>query len=108
MIEEVKRDLNGWKLGRVVLVADTGFNSEHNRRILQGAGGHYILGLHRTRSGEVWQTTRPTADQARIFQALTVTPPPRYYALPKPRRHSPCFGLSEARQLLLACPRSKA
>jgi hypothetical protein len=44
MIEEVKRDLNGWKLGRVVLVADTGFNSEHNRRILQGAGGHYILG----------------------------------------------------------------
>ncbi len=44
VIEEVKRDLNGWKLGRVVLVADTGFNSEENRRVLQGAGGHYILG----------------------------------------------------------------
>jgi len=32
------------KLGRVVAVADTGLGSEQNRRMLQGAGGHYILG----------------------------------------------------------------
>jgi hypothetical protein len=44
VIEQVKRDLNGWKLGRVVTVADAGFNSEKNRRILQQAGGHYIIG----------------------------------------------------------------
>lgn len=44
VIDEVKRDLNGWKLGRVITVADTGFNSEKNRRMLQTAGGHYILG----------------------------------------------------------------
>nr|WP_198409724.1 IS1634 family transposase [Limnochorda pilosa] len=44
VVEEVKRDLNGWKLGRVVVVMDTGFNSEENRRILQGAGDAYILG----------------------------------------------------------------
>jgi len=44
LLEEVKRDLNGWRLGRVVLVADTGFNSAAGRRLLQGAGGHYILG----------------------------------------------------------------
>ncbi len=44
VIDEVKRDLNGWKLGRVMVVADTGFNSEKNRRLLQCAGGHYILG----------------------------------------------------------------
>lgn len=44
VVEQVKRDLNGWKLGRVVMVADTGFNSEKNRRHLQTAGGHYILG----------------------------------------------------------------
>jgi len=44
IVEEVKRDLNDWKLGRVVLVEDTGFNSEENRRVLQGAGGHYIIG----------------------------------------------------------------
>ena len=44
IVEEVKKDLNQWHLGRVVLVQDTGFNSEANRRILQGAGGHYIIG----------------------------------------------------------------
>lgn len=31
-------------MSRVVLVQNTSFNSEKNRRILQGAGGHYIIG----------------------------------------------------------------
>lgn len=44
VVQEVKQDLNRWKLGRVVMVQDTGFNSEKNRRILQQAGGHYIIG----------------------------------------------------------------
>jgi transposase len=50
MIAEVKRDLNTWKLSRTVLVMDTGFNSEANRRILQGAGDAFIIG-ERLRSG---------------------------------------------------------
>ena len=44
VIEEVKADLNSWRLGRVVMVQDTGFNSAGNRRLLQRAGGHYIIG----------------------------------------------------------------
>jgi len=44
IVGQVKRDLNDWHMGRVVMVQDTGFNSEANRRILQGAGGHYIIG----------------------------------------------------------------
>ena len=44
LIRQVKADLLGWKLGRVVWVADTGFCSEENRRHLQRAGWHYILG----------------------------------------------------------------
>ncbi|MBI2914975.1 MAG: IS1634 family transposase [Firmicutes bacterium] len=44
VVEEVKRDLNSWELGRVVLVEDAGFNSAKNRRTLQGTGGHYIIG----------------------------------------------------------------
>ena len=44
IVGQVKQDLNDWHLGRVVMVEDTGFNSEANRRILQGAGGHYIIG----------------------------------------------------------------
>ena len=44
ILKEVKKDLNRWNLGRVVMVQDTGFNSEENRRMLQTAGGHYIIG----------------------------------------------------------------
>jgi hypothetical protein len=50
VIEEVKKDLNGWKLNRVVSVIDRGFSSEDNLRYLQRAGGHYIAG-ERMRSG---------------------------------------------------------
>lgn len=48
VIPEVKRDLTGWKLGRVITVADRGFSSEENLRILQQAGGHYIVGERMT------------------------------------------------------------
>ncbi len=44
VISEVKRDLNEWKLGRIVAVMDTGFNSEANRKTLQGAGDAFIIG----------------------------------------------------------------
>nr|WP_243138154.1 transposase [Heliorestis acidaminivorans] len=40
----MKKDLIGWKLGRVVTVVDRGFSSEDNIRYLQRAGGHYIAG----------------------------------------------------------------
>jgi hypothetical protein len=50
LIRQVKADLREWKLGRVVRVADRGFASEANRRYLQRAGGHYILG-EKLRSG---------------------------------------------------------
>jgi hypothetical protein len=44
LIRQVKDDLRGWKLSRVVWVADRGFQSAENRRYLQRAGGHYIIG----------------------------------------------------------------
>ena len=44
LIRQAKDDLRAWKLSRVVWVADRGFQSAENRRYLQRAGGHYILG----------------------------------------------------------------
>ncbi|MCA1681555.1 MAG: IS1634 family transposase, partial [Actinobacteria bacterium] len=44
LICQVKDDLREWKLSRVVWVADRGFQSAENRRYLQRAGGHYIIG----------------------------------------------------------------
>jgi transposase len=43
-VEQIQQDLNSWKLGRVVWVMDRGMASEDNRRILQKAGGQFILG----------------------------------------------------------------
>jgi hypothetical protein len=50
--------------------------------------GSLKVGIHGTRSGQVWQTSPSTADQTRAFQTLGVAPPPRYYSLPKPGRES--------------------
>ena len=43
-VDQVQRDLNDWRLNRVIWVMDRGMSSEENRRLLQRAGGHYILG----------------------------------------------------------------
>jgi transposase len=51
VIQQVKNDLIGWKLGRVISVMDRGFSFEENLRILQQAGGHYIVG-EKIRSGK--------------------------------------------------------
>jgi transposase len=51
VVEEVKKDLVGWKLGRVISVLDRGFASSENLRTLQRTGGHYIVG-EKLRSGK--------------------------------------------------------
>lgn len=51
VINQVKRDLIGWKLGRVISVLDRGFISGDNLRTLQLGAGHYIAG-EKLRSGK--------------------------------------------------------
>ena len=43
-VDQVQKELNNWKLGRVVWVMDRGMSSEENQRILQRGCGQYILG----------------------------------------------------------------
>jgi Transposase DDE domain len=50
LIRQVKDDLRGWSLSRVIWVADRGFTSAENRRYLRRGGNHYIIG-ERLRSG---------------------------------------------------------
>ncbi len=50
VIAQVKDDLRGWRLGRVVTVVDAGFSSDQNLRYLTRAGGHWIAG-ERMRDG---------------------------------------------------------
>jgi hypothetical protein len=44
VLPEVKDDLRGWRLGRVVTVVDRGFSSRSNLDYLRRAGGHWIAG----------------------------------------------------------------
>ncbi len=44
VIEQVKDDLAGWRLGRCIWVVDRGFSSDENLRYLTRAGGHWIAG----------------------------------------------------------------
>ena len=50
VVEQVKSDLTGWRLGRAIYVVDSGFCGRENLRHLRGAGGHYIAGV-KLRSG---------------------------------------------------------
>src|SRR3954465_9638067 len=50
VIEQVKDDLRGWRLGRVITVVARGFPSDENLRYLTRAGGHWIAG-ERMRDG---------------------------------------------------------
>ncbi|MGH3142715.1 MAG: IS1634 family transposase, partial [Gaiellales bacterium] len=44
LVRTVKDDLRDWNLNRVIWALDRGFTSAANRRYLQRAGGHYIMG----------------------------------------------------------------
>ena len=50
-IEQVKKDLGGWRLNRCIIVHDRGMSSEYNLQYLQRGGGHYIVG-RKLKSGE--------------------------------------------------------
>jgi transposase len=50
VIKQVKDDLRGWRLGRVITVVDRGFASDDNLAYLTRAGGHWIAG-ERLRDG---------------------------------------------------------
>ncbi|MCL4516314.1 MAG: transposase [Firmicutes bacterium] len=39
------------------------------------------VGIHRTRSGEIWQTNMADTEQQKLFETLKLKPPPRYYSV---------------------------
>lgn len=44
-VAKIKADLQGWRLGRAILVGDAGMDSEENRQILSRGLGKYILAM---------------------------------------------------------------
>ena len=66
LVEQVKRDLAGWRLGRAIYVVDSGFSGRDNLRHLRSGGGHYIAGV-KLRSG-MPETEQALSRQGRYRQ----------------------------------------
>ena len=52
-VEKVRADLRGWKLGRALIVADSGMNSQDNRTELSRACGKYLLACRMANVAEI-------------------------------------------------------
>lgn len=50
ILPQVKDDIRGWRLGRIITVVDRGFSSADNLAYLRRGGGHFIAGM-RMRDG---------------------------------------------------------
>jgi transposase len=66
-VEQVKRDLRGWKLGRALFVGDSGMNSEENRDELVRGCGTYLLA---TRMGSVAEVKQKVLSRAGRFRVI--------------------------------------
>jgi DDE family transposase len=66
VLKQVKDDLRGWRLSRVVTVVDRGFSSDDNLAYLTRAGGHWIAG-QRLRDGRA-EVAEVLARQGRYQQ----------------------------------------
>lgn len=71
-IEQVKRDLGGWRLGRVIYVGDAGMMSEENLTTLSSGGTGYILGVPLRRSKEAEAVLKRPGRFQRVAENLEV------------------------------------
>ena len=71
-IETVKRDLAGWRLNRVVYVADGGCISEQNLQALTRGGSGYIVGVPLRRSNEAAEVLSRPGRFRRVADNLEV------------------------------------
>ena len=100
-IETVKKDLAGWRLNRVVYVADGGCLSEDNLQILTRGGSGYIVGVPLRKSKEAAQVLaragrfRTVADNLRVKEVRVPSEAEAPVATRR-RRYIVCLNPKEA------------
>lgn len=68
LIERVRRDLRGWKLGRALLVADAGMDSKENRKELTKGAGRYLLAV---RAGSIKEVQKEVLSRAGRYSQVS-------------------------------------
>jgi transposase len=67
-VEQVRKDLRGWNLGRALFVADAGMNSEDNRKELARACGKYLLACRMSSVSEIKQNVLTKRGRYTVFK----------------------------------------
>lgn len=67
-VEKVRSDLRGWNLGRALFVADSGMNSEDNRKELARACGKYLLACRMASVAEIKEQVLSKRGRYTVFK----------------------------------------
>lgn len=98
MIEKVRKDLRGWKLGRALLVADAGTDSKDNRKELMKGAGRYLLAV---RAGSVKEVQEEVLSRAGRYKKVSEGLEVKEVQVGEGelrRRYFVCWNESEARR----------
>jgi len=94
-VETIKSDLRGWNLGRALFVADSGMNSEGNRKELAKACGTYLLA---TRMASVKEVKETVLSQPGRYRDFSENLHAKEVNLANGKRYIVCYNPSEARR----------
>ena len=94
-VEKIKKDLRGWNLGRALFVADSGMNSEGNRKELAKACGKYLLA---TRMASVKEIKETVLSQPGRYRELSANLHAKEVNLVNGKRYIICYNPTEARR----------
>jgi len=100
-IEKIKSDLRGWNLGRTLFVADSGMNSEENRKELSRACGKYLLA---TRMASVSEIKKKVLSKPGRYQVIKDNMHAKEVVVgdgERRRRYILCYNPKEAKRQLL-------
>jgi hypothetical protein len=101
-VATIKNDLRGWHLGRALFVADSGMNSETNRKELAKACGTYLLA---TRMAGVKEIKETVLSQPGRYRELSENLHAKEVSLANGKRYIICYNPAEARRQ--ACHREE-
>lgn len=96
-IETIKKDLRGWNLGRALFIADSGMNSEDNRKELAKACGTYLLA---TRMANVKEVREKVLSQPGRYRTLSDSLQAKEVTLDNNKRYIVCYNPKEAARQL--------
>ena len=94
-IKTIKKDLRGWNLGRALFVADSGMNSQENRKELAKACGTYLLA---SRMASVKEIRETVLSQPGRYRELSDNLHAKEVFLENRKRYILCYNPKEARR----------